>query len=331
MKKPKATLTKWAPMNFMDIRRTEDWLERMAAQGLIFDEQSRWNLLLGGPFNPHFLLAKFRREEPKPGRRYRMVPTPKNDTEPSRELRELYEASGWHYVDFFDFIYLSFFLFETDDAQALEPYTDPESFSVAFRPAWGLVALTALIVIANFLWDMEDLADSWASTQSGWGLAGLALFLLILIVVFGGLVSSVLDLAAVFLLRRQVRRGNTRPTLPRWLFPVQRALFCFFLTVDLLIVAAILSLLLHLPRSVPLEDWEPDPAIQNPEYGYNLAEVSFSPLAVKQDLNQWTYWEEPGDPSASISIDYVDAVSPVCAGWVLDSWKRTDEVEDGIS
>lgn len=62
-----------------------------------------------------------------------------------------------------------------------------------------------------------------------------------------------------------------------------------------------------------------------------MAETSFSPLAVKQDLNQWTYWEEPDDPTASISIDYVDAVSPTFAGWVLDSWKRTDEVEDGIS
>ena len=27
----------------------------------------------------------------------------------------------------------------------------------------------------------------------------------------------------------------------------------------------------------------------------------------------------------------MDAVSPTFAGWVLDSWKRTDEVEDGIS
>ena len=81
---------------------------------------------------------------------------------------------------------------------------------------------------------------------------------------------------------------------------------------------------------VSLYDLELDPAIQDPEFGYNLAETSFSPLAVKQDLSQWTDWEEPDDPSASISIDYVDAVSPTFAGWVLDSWKRTDEVEDGI-
>ena len=61
-----------------------------------------------------------------------------------------------------------------------------------------------------------------------------------------------------------------------------------------------------------------------------MAETSFSPLAVKQDLNHWTDWEEPDDLTASISIDYVDAVSPIFAGWVLDSWKRTDEVENGI-
>ena len=27
----------------------------------------------------------------------------------------------------------------------------------------------------------------------------------------------------------------------------------------------------------------------------------------------------------------MDAVSSTCAGWVLDSWKRTDEAENGVS
>ena len=81
---------------------------------------------------------------------------------------------------------------------------------------------------------------------------------------------------------------------------------------------------------VSLYDLELNPAIQDPEFRSNLVETSSSPLAVKQTLSQWTDWEEPDDPTASISIDYVDAVSPTFAGWVLDSWKRTDEVEDGI-
>ena len=33
----------------------------------------------------------------------------------------------------------------------------------------------------------------------------------------------------------------------------------------------------------------------------------------------------------TVSIDYVEAVSPMFAGWVLDSWKRTDEAENGVS
>ena len=257
-KSPRSSVVRWAPVNAMDLQGMELWLERMAAQGLIYQEQSRWNLLLGGPYNPHLLLVRFRREEPAPGRRYRVVPAPKNSTEPSQELRELYQSTGWRYVDFFNFVYLTFFLFETDDPGAVEPFTDPQSLALAFRPAWGIVALVVLALLVNFLLDVDDLTDSWASVQSGWDLAGLALFLLILIVVLGGLLVSVLDLAAVFLLRKQVRRGTTRPTLPRWLFSVQRALTCFFLGIELLAVAAVLILSLFLPRTIPLEDWEPD-------------------------------------------------------------------------
>ena len=82
---------------------------------------------------------------------------------------------------------------------------------------------------------------------------------------------------------------------------------------------------------VSLYDLELNPAIQDPEFRSNLVETSSSPLAVKQTLSQWTDWEEPDDPTASISVDYVDAVSSTCAGWVLDSWKRTDEAENGVS
>ena len=117
----------------------------------------------------------------------------------------------------------------------------------------------------------------------------------------------------------------------------------FFVVPTVLVCAAFLSIFIppaqrtaltpDQPTPAPLVslyDLELDPAIQDPEFVHNSAETSFSPLAVKQDLNQWTDWEEPDDPTASISIDYVDAVSPTFAGWVLDSWKRTDEVEDGI-
>ena len=77
--KQEALITKWAPVNILDIRRTETWLEHMAARGLIYQRQSSWNTLLGEFFCtvPHLFLAQFQKKEPQISRRYRLVPAPK--------------------------------------------------------------------------------------------------------------------------------------------------------------------------------------------------------------------------------------------------------------
>ena len=103
MKKNRPYVTKWAPANILDTRRTETWLERMAAQGLVYQRQSNWNWVLGWFFCtiPHLFFVRFQREAPKFSRRYRLVPAPKSER-PSPEQLELYAQSGWQYVDFID-------------------------------------------------------------------------------------------------------------------------------------------------------------------------------------------------------------------------------------
>ena len=124
--KQEALITKWAPVNILDIRRTETSLEHMAARGLIYHRQSSWNTLLGEFFCtvPHLFLAQFQKKEPQISRRYRLVPAPKNQR-PSPEQLELYAHSGWQYVDFIDLFYASFLLFFSDDQGHWSPTPTP--------------------------------------------------------------------------------------------------------------------------------------------------------------------------------------------------------------
>ena len=167
--KQEALITKWAPVNILDIRRTEAWLEHMAARGLIYQRQSSWNTLLGEFFCtvPHLFLAQFQKKEPQISRRYRLVPAPKNQR-PSPEQLELYAHSGWQYVDFIDLFYASFLLFFSDDPGALEPYTDPDSFRLAYRfPVRGLAVVLLLFVGFDVLYQVLDFVGGGSASPDG--------------------------------------------------------------------------------------------------------------------------------------------------------------------
>ena len=269
MKKQEKLVTCWAPANLLDTRRAEDWLEKMAAQGLIYRRQSSWNAVTGVLFRscPHIFLAQFHREEPRPLRRYRLVPAPRQGR-PHPEQLELYAQSGWQYADYIDLFYTSFLLFFSDDPGAVEPYTDPDSFSLAYRfPLRGLVA--ALLLLGGFSVLSSALSLQIAgdpstplTVLSSWGVA--ISQVLALLLALAVLVNLFLDARAVGLIRRQVQeRQTTRPTLPETLFPAQKRLTLtavgLFLTDLLLSVVLIILILLQLPRTdIPLEKLETD-------------------------------------------------------------------------
>ena len=360
MKKQEKLVTRWAPANLLDTRRAEGWLEKMAAQGLIYRRQSSWNAVTGVLFRscPHIFLAQFHREEPRPLRRYRLVPAPRQGR-PHPEQLELYAQSGWQYADYIDLFYTSFLLFFSDDPGAVEPYTDPDSFSLAYRfPLRGLVAALLLLggfsVLSSAL-SLQLAGDSTTllAVLSSWG--GAISQVLALLFALAVLVNLVLDARAVGLIRRQVQeRQTTRPTLPETLFPAQKRLTLtavgLFLAGLLLSVVLIILILLQLPRTdIPLErletdfdlltlsemegdgSWTPsqDWEAMNIQVRYNVADVYENPA---QEIEVWYHINQDGSGSSgssSMDLDYCLAHSAQTAQAILDTLAQTLQDPEG--
>ena len=143
MKKQPELVSKWVLLDGADLPRTEAWLEKMAAQGLLFQSSSA--LRFGWWFFLPLVRFTFRRDTPRTGRRYRLCPTREPDTSPSGELLELYRHGGWQYTAALTADWGAFYIFYTDDPNAEEPYTDLDSFRLALRyPREGILALLAL-------------------------------------------------------------------------------------------------------------------------------------------------------------------------------------------
>ncbi len=344
--KQKCFVTKWAPLNITDIRRAEGWLETMAAQGLIYCRQSGWNLLVGGIFNPHFFLAKFRREEPRPGRQYRLVPAPQLTASPSGELLELYRQAGWQYQDSIVVFYLSYFLFFTDDPGALEPYTDPDSFRTAFRyPAWGLALILAAfisldvalcVLLAMGVWQLEQ-----AALMPHWCVA--VEYLLLTTAAGINLVCFALDLTAVLMLKKQIQHhATTRPTLPAKLFPTQKVLTLAGLALSgaVLLIALLSALSARDRTDLPLEEFRPDFDLLtlwemegdgswipredwsvealDVDVHYNTVDVHESP---SQEIHTWYHINQAGSGSSggsTMELDYYLADGPESARAMLE-------------
>ena len=324
------------PYQLYDMAGLQQWFEEMSAKGFLLDS---FGIRTG----------IFRVGEPAPGVRYRLEPQTYWDQSLDYDKNEAYAKMGWEYVDFIGHYY---YIYRAEDPETEDLHTDPMTQSYVFDRylkrhlraffaflvlALGQLAYTIgfdrdslTLMLPNFLEQLCWIPSMWSPScwptcgpcwsSPPWSISG------------SGSSGSCGQAGH----GGPPGRGTAAPPLPgphggllrrphhpvvrrdsgRFIPPYQQTA----LTPDRPTPAPLVS----------LYDLELDPAIQDPEFVYNLAETSFSPLAVKQDLSQWTDWEEPDDPSASISIDYVDAVSPTFAGWVLDSWKRTDEVEDGI-
>ena len=247
-----STIWKFIPVSFYDTARLEQWLERMAAEGMMFLHPFQFGLLGYQTFH----WGKFSREEPKPQRRYRLCPAPEMYSYPTPEQMELYEASGWNFVTTFTTQCFTYFLFSSDDPEAQEPYTDPDSLRLALRSplrdAWLWIVLALLNVLSG-VWRRSQLASNPLVYD-------LSLTDLILIPLW---VAVTLDLLVSWYVtwrfRRQLKNGEfKKPKLPRVLALPQYLLSLFpFLAAGLLVFTLAFTTL-RSESGIPLPEWDPD-------------------------------------------------------------------------
>lgn len=277
MGKQKNRVTKWSPVSPMDFPRFESWLEEMAGKGFLVHRVQQ-NL---------FSLArvKFRRDEPHPHRRYRVCPAQRqqqSQEKPSQELLELYAGAGWTYEGDIGRPWTTLYLFSTDDPEAQEPYTDPDSFRYALRFPKGNLLLLLFLIALNLGLRASIAAMEMDLQQSPHLAIPLVTLVQVLLVLLWVLLALVLgsDLLTVVLLRRRARRDQTvRPSLPLWPYRLQR-LFARAAAVLLLtgVSAALLaSLTDKVEKNIPLEEFQPD----------------FSLLTLEEMAGDggWTPWE----------------------------------------
>ena len=277
MGKQKNRVTKWSPVSPMDFPRFESWLEEMAGKGFLVHRVQQ-NL---------FSLArvKFRRDEPHPHRRYRVCPAQRqqqSQEKPSQELLELYAGAGWTYEGDIGRPWTTLYLFSTDDPEAQEPYTDPDSFRYALRFPKGNLLLLLFLIALNLGLRASIAAMEMDLQQSPHLAIPLVTLVQVLLVLLWVLLALVLgsDLLTVVLLRRRARRDQTvRPSLPLWPYQLQR-LFARAAAVLLLtgVSAALLaSLTDKVEKNIPLEEFQPD----------------FSLLTLEEMAGDggWTPWE----------------------------------------
>ena len=259
-KAPGNLIRKWAVVDATDISRTESWLEEMAAQGLFFHDFSGWSILAPGPL----WVVLFQVDVPKPRRRYRLCPARPQEAEPTQETLELYAQSGWQFLRYWGTSCVSYYLFYTDDPNALEPYTDPDSLYEALRPPKKdlvndlflgafFMATAIFISVRNILDEKLALLPNWVIAAAAWLI--IARWVL-------GLAGKGLDWLTVRALRRNIRAtGTVRPSPPSPLSAAGWLLSTLGSLVQTGFLSMVLLMFLQLVRmdlNLPLERFDPD-------------------------------------------------------------------------
>ena len=138
------TVLKWNPYLDCELSAQEGWLEELSQEGLSI------RLRLGS-------LTVCHRGDPHPGRRFRIEPARTWESAsdpPAKELTDVYEEAGWHYL-----LRLPGErgeLFYTDDPSASEPYTDPETRALSLaslRRRFGRRCLSGALSMLLLLFD----------------------------------------------------------------------------------------------------------------------------------------------------------------------------------
>ena len=180
-----------------------------------------------------------------------------------RDRLELYAGAGWTYEGSFGRSWTTLYLFSSDDPEAQEPYTDPDSLRYALRFPKGNL-LSYLFLLALNLWLYTAIAVMDMDLHQSPHLAAplvtlfrvfLALLWVLQVLILGS------DLLTVVLLRRRARRDQTvRPSLPLWPYRLQRVSARAAAVVLLAAVSAALlaSLTDKAEKNIPLEEFQPD-------------------------------------------------------------------------
>lgn len=144
----KKSCWKLMPVNGYDISAIERYLERMAAQGLLFS-------MTAGP------LTLFCREEPK-ALQFHLEPMLGKAGEDT-ELNALYENAGWRYLGIFR---NNYFVFVTENVEA-KAHTDPEALDYVLKRFFKQKLLSGLGLLALNLFLLSLYRRGWPGSI-GW-------------------------------------------------------------------------------------------------------------------------------------------------------------------
>lgn len=259
------SVLKTTPVSPYDLLGLERWLEEQANQGL-------FPVWVNGEF------TQFRRDASAPGARFRLEAADGREA-PELERLELYQESGWEYLDT---VCRGYFLFYTTDPSAIELHTDLATRGVSLEWLAGrvkkarrsnrirnLIVLGILALGIILVWRM----DARRLPLHLLNLSGVMLILLLLF--FLGWRNEERDYRLLLDLQRSLELGLTpRPSRSRRRLP-------FWITLPLsgLILILLAGNLLHLysfPISTPLEDFSGTYV--------NLQQLEPEPLATYEEL-----------------------------------------------
>ena len=86
MKQQRDLVTKRAPVSVLDLPGMERWLSDMAARGLFLERQASSSFPFPLTTPVLFRRLRFRRDTPRPGRRYHLCPVKEWDSPPSHHV-----------------------------------------------------------------------------------------------------------------------------------------------------------------------------------------------------------------------------------------------------
>ena len=233
------------PCNPMDIEGIQSWLEDMAAQGLILENESVfcgfWSFEKATPRKAFYRLEVIR------GKFLEDTDTPRE------EMVETAEAMGWEYVT----RYGSFYIYRSFDPLARPLHTDPELQSMTVRwlrrRCWSDLILDLIYVLVLFFLRRSSVGQVFLGAAT----VGLVYALCLL-----GLMAFFLlrPIANIYYLQRAIRKLKAvgtlaggkawRPKAPLWI--TSRILPMLFL---IGVTGGLLSGLVHATEAYPLEQY----------------------------------------------------------------------------
>ena len=325
------TVKKPVPCSLYDIQGIQEWLDEMALQGLFLEEFTRQKDR-----------AVFRTGDPKP-LRYRLDPVGKSKNK-DKDREEPYAQMGWKFVDWIPQWY---YIFSSDNPEAPELYTDPQSLSVSMDHMIRRKIKTYISI--SLLWFFLIALLIFISSHSFllnlllWGYPQDLFYMILLpiITVIAALILAV-NIRRILKIRNTLAQGLPLKAKKRWNRPLMLVIWLPIYILLLVVPRLILpssrwetfspenaALSHQWPTIAQLEAVGPSPLEQEPEAdGY--VRVNTSPFAPVQEFTYYHPLRVPQyPPDFSTTIHYIQASSPKTARWIyqLTLEERADQLK----